>query len=124
MAALGRWLDGDMQLPPATAKCLDALLAYATVEEALAAAASRPPPVMMPIVWNDKEDGRAYISLPGDPRHPVRVDALGGTDPAPAAGDRPLPAGQGELIHGHVRRRGDSGGDSFSRCRSKPAIFL
>jgi len=34
--------------------------------------------VMMPTVWNNKEDGRAYISLPGDPRHPVRVDALGG----------------------------------------------
>ena len=31
---------------------------------------------MLPTVWND--DGRAYISLPGDPRHPVRVDALGG----------------------------------------------
>jgi 8-oxo-dGTP pyrophosphatase MutT (NUDIX family) len=78
MAALGRWLDGDMQLAPATAKCLDALLAYATVKEALAAAAGRPPPLMMPTVWNNKEDGRAYISLPGDPRHPVRVDALGG----------------------------------------------
>ena len=35
MAALERWLDGDMQLAPATAKSLDALLAYATVEEAL-----------------------------------------------------------------------------------------
>jgi 8-oxo-dGTP pyrophosphatase MutT (NUDIX family) len=78
MEALGRWLDEDMLLAPATAKCLDALLAYGTVKEALAAAASRPPPVMMPLVWNDKEDGRAYISLPGDPRHPVRQDALGG----------------------------------------------
>jgi 8-oxo-dGTP pyrophosphatase MutT (NUDIX family) len=78
MAALGRWLDDDMQFAPATAKCLDALLAYATVKDALAAAAGRPPPVMMPTVWNDKEDGRAYISLPGDPRHPVHVDALGG----------------------------------------------
>jgi 8-oxo-dGTP pyrophosphatase MutT (NUDIX family) len=78
MAALGRWLDGDMQLAPATAKCLDALLAYATAKDALASATGRPPPVMMPTVWNDKEDGRAYISLPGDPRHPVRVDALGG----------------------------------------------
>jgi len=78
MAALGRWLDGEMQLAPATAKCLDALLAHATVEAALAAAARRLPPVMMPTVWNDKENGRAYISLPGDARHPVPVDALGG----------------------------------------------
>jgi 8-oxo-dGTP pyrophosphatase MutT (NUDIX family) len=78
MEALGRWLDNGMQLAPATAKCLDALLAHGTVAEALAAAARRPPPVMMPHVWNDKESGRAYISLPGDPRHPVSEDALGG----------------------------------------------
>ena len=31
----------------------------------------------MPVVWNDKESGRAYISLPGDPRHPS-PDVLGG----------------------------------------------
>ena len=78
MEALGRWLDEDMQLAPATAKCLDALLAHGTVAEALAAAARRPPPVMMPHVWNDKESGRAYISLPGDPRHSVAQDLLGG----------------------------------------------
>jgi hypothetical protein len=56
MAALGRWLDDDMQFAPATAKCLDALLAYATVKDALAAAAGRPPPVIF-VVWNDKEEG-------------------------------------------------------------------
>ena len=74
--AIERWLSGDMLLAPATAKCVDALLAQRTVEEALAAAGKRPPPVMMPHVWN--EGGRAYISLPGDPRHPVAEDALGG----------------------------------------------
>ena len=31
----------------------------------------------MPVVWNDKESGHAYISLPGDPRHPL-PDVLGG----------------------------------------------
>jgi 8-oxo-dGTP pyrophosphatase MutT (NUDIX family) len=77
--AIERWLGGEMLLPPATAKCLDALAALRTVEAALEAAARRPPPVMQPLVWNDKERGRAYISLPGDPRHPVREDALGGT---------------------------------------------
>ncbi len=61
----------------ATAKSIEVLAAYATVDAALAAAASRPPPVAMPVVWNDKEDGRAYISLPGDPRHPL-PDVLGG----------------------------------------------
>jgi 8-oxo-dGTP pyrophosphatase MutT (NUDIX family) len=76
--ALHRWLEDEMLLAPATAKSLDALLAYATVEEALAAAARRPPPVLMPHVWNDKERGQAYISLPGDPRHPESEDPLGG----------------------------------------------
>jgi hypothetical protein len=49
---------------------------HARLGEALeAAAARRPPPVLMPLVWN--EDGRAYISLPGDPRHAM-PDVLGG----------------------------------------------
>lgn len=74
--ALARWTEGDMLLPPATAKSIDALTAYRTADAALeAAAALRPPPVLMPIVWN--EDGRAYISLPGDPRHAM-PDVLGG----------------------------------------------
>ena len=53
------------------------LLAFASVEAALAEAVRRPPPVVMPVVWNDKESGHAYISLPGDPRHPS-PDVLGG----------------------------------------------
>ena len=77
-AALGQWLDGDMMLAPATAKSLDALLAYRTVEAALAAVAHRAPPILMPHVWNDRERGQAYISLPGDPRHPMAEDPLGG----------------------------------------------
>jgi len=76
-AALARWEAGDMQLAPATAKSIELLTAFASVEAALAAAASRPPPVAMPHVWNDKESGHAYISLPGDPRHPL-PDVLGG----------------------------------------------
>lgn len=75
--ALADWEAGGMQLAPATAKSVEMLTAYATVEAALAAAASRPPPLAMPVVWNNKEDGRAYISLPGDPRHPL-PDVLGG----------------------------------------------
>jgi 8-oxo-dGTP pyrophosphatase MutT (NUDIX family) len=75
--ALARWEAGAMLLAPATAKCIDALAVHASVEEALAAAAGRPPPVAMPVVWHD-ESGRAYISLPGDPRHPA-PDVLGGT---------------------------------------------
>jgi 8-oxo-dGTP pyrophosphatase MutT (NUDIX family) len=75
--ALGRWEEGDMLLAPATAKTIELLASFASVEAALAAAASRPPPVAMPHVWNDQETGRAYISLPGDPRHP-RPDVLGG----------------------------------------------
>jgi 8-oxo-dGTP pyrophosphatase MutT (NUDIX family) len=77
-SALQSWLDDGMLLAPATAKSLEALTVHRTVDEALAAAARRPPPLVMPHVWNDKERGRAYISLPGDPRHPVAVDVLGG----------------------------------------------
>jgi 8-oxo-dGTP pyrophosphatase MutT (NUDIX family) len=77
--ALASWEAGDMLLAPATAKSLDSLQACRRVDEALEAAAKRPPPVLMPHVWNDKERGQAYISLPGDRRHPVSKDPLGGT---------------------------------------------
>jgi 8-oxo-dGTP pyrophosphatase MutT (NUDIX family) len=73
--ATARWVRGDMLLPPATAKSIDALSVHRTVADALEAAASRPPPVVTPLVWND--GGRAYISLPGDPRHRM-PDVLGG----------------------------------------------
>ena len=76
--ALQRWEEGGMQLAPATAKSVEMLSAYSSVDAALAAAASRPPPLSMPVVWNDKERGNAYISLPGDPRHPL-PDVLGGS---------------------------------------------
>lgn len=76
-SAMADWEAGGMQLAPATAKSLELLCAFASVAEALAEAARRPPPLAMPVVWNDKEDGRAYISLPGDPRHPL-PDVLGG----------------------------------------------
>jgi 8-oxo-dGTP pyrophosphatase MutT (NUDIX family) len=76
--ALQRWENDAMQLPPATAKSVELLSLYPTVDAALVAAAKRPPPISMPLVWNDSESGRAYISLPGDPRHPL-PDVLGGT---------------------------------------------
>ena len=72
-----QWEHGEILLAPATAKSIEMLVPFATVDAALAAAAKRPPPVAMPVVWNDKESGRAYISLPGDPRHPL-PDVLGG----------------------------------------------
>ena len=75
--AMRRWEDGSMQLAPATAKSIEMLLPFTNVQAALAEAGRRPPPVAMPLVWNDKESGRAYISLPGDPRHPS-PDVLGG----------------------------------------------
>ena len=74
-AALELWEGGEMQLAPATAKSIDALAGFRTAEEALAAAAKRPPPVVMPAVWQD--GGRAFISLPGDERHELG-DVLGG----------------------------------------------
>ena len=73
--ALKRWEEGGMQLAPATAKSIDMLCEHPNVDAALKAAARRPPPIAMPVVWS--EDGRAFISLPGDPRHPA-PDVLGG----------------------------------------------
>ncbi len=75
--AMQRWEDGGMLLAPATAKSVEMLTSYSTVAAALEAAARRTPPLVMPVVWNDEETGRAYISLPGDPRHPS-PDVLGG----------------------------------------------
>ena len=75
--ALRRWEEGSMQLAPATAKSVELLAAHASVDAALAAARLRPPPAVRPAVWNDEETGHAYISLPGDPRHPL-PDVLGG----------------------------------------------
>ena len=74
--ALECWGRGELILPPATARSIDVLAQHRSADEALAAAAGQTPPVLMPVVWN--EDGRTYISLPGDRRHP-EPDTLGGT---------------------------------------------
>lgn len=74
--ALVHWRRGEMLLAPATARSIELLAAHAAVDSALAdAARRRPPPVLMPVVWN--EGGRRFISLPGDPRHPL-ADDFGG----------------------------------------------
>lgn len=74
--ALRQWAEGAMQLAPATAKSLDMLAGHASVAAALADAGRRALPVVEPKVWN--EAGRAFISLPGDPRHAL-PDVLGGS---------------------------------------------
>jgi 8-oxo-dGTP pyrophosphatase MutT (NUDIX family) len=74
--ALARWRRGEILFAPATARSIELLAAHDFVDGALAAASTRrPPPVLMPVVWN--EGGRRFISLPGDPRHPL-ADDLGG----------------------------------------------
>jgi 8-oxo-dGTP pyrophosphatase MutT (NUDIX family) len=74
--ALARWRRGEILFAPATARSIELLASHTAVAGALAAAAvHRPPPVLMPVVWN--EGGRRLISLPGDPRHPL-ADVLGG----------------------------------------------
>lgn len=73
--ALERWRRGEILFAPATAKSVEMLAHHAAAADAFAAAARRAPPVLMPVVWN--ENGRRYVSLPGDPRHPLTED-LGG----------------------------------------------
>ena len=90
-AALGRWLDGDMLLAPATAKCLERCSPTRRSGRALAAAASRPPPVMMPHGL-EQQGGRPGLHLAaGRPAPPARGRA-GRHDLPPAARGRPLPA--------------------------------
>jgi len=74
--ALELWRRGEILFAPATAKSIEMLSRHGTAADAFVAAARRPPPVLMPVVWDD--NGRRYISLPGDSRHPLADDLGGG----------------------------------------------
>ncbi|MCC6873810.1 MAG: NUDIX hydrolase [Sandaracinaceae bacterium] len=74
--ALAAWDSGTIQLAPPTLRTLEELAAFATVEQALAHAASRPPPLVQP-VFRDL-GGTWALTLPGDPEHPERERVLPG----------------------------------------------
>jgi 8-oxo-dGTP pyrophosphatase MutT (NUDIX family) len=74
--ALEQYWERDIELAPPQVMSLAQLARHTTVASALAEAASRPPPVVMPEAFN--HEGERVICYPGDPLHPVRSRALPG----------------------------------------------
>jgi 8-oxo-dGTP pyrophosphatase MutT (NUDIX family) len=68
--------DGRIELAPPQIMSLVHLARYDRVEQALADAASRPPPTIQPEPFDD-EQGRV-ICYPGDPRHTLSQPAVPG----------------------------------------------
>lgn len=68
--------DGRIELAPPQIMSLVHLARYDRVDQALADAASRPPPTIQPEPFDD-EQGRV-ICYPGDPRHSLRQPAVPG----------------------------------------------
>jgi 8-oxo-dGTP pyrophosphatase MutT (NUDIX family) len=74
--ALLQYEKGDIELAPPQIMSLAHLSRYAGVQEALAAARSRMPPVIEPEPF--EQDGGRVICYPGDERHSVSTRALPG----------------------------------------------
>ena len=74
--ALDQSRSGRIRLAPPTALTLEGFLGVRSADEALAVAASRPPPVILPIL---RVLGEEWVILyPGDPEHPVQTPAFAG----------------------------------------------
>ena len=74
--ALQQYWDRQIELAPPQIMSLAQLSRHATVASALAEAASRPPPVILPEAFN--ENGERTICYPGDAGHPVKTRAMPG----------------------------------------------
>lgn len=68
--------NGRIRLAPPTALTLESLAGAASVDAALALAAGRPPPTVLPIL--KAIDSDLVILYPGDPEHPVKTPAFAG----------------------------------------------
>lgn len=68
---------GELRLPPPTARTLEHLARFASVDEVFADAAARRPPLLQP-VFHDR-GGAWILALPGDPLHPVDEPAFPGS---------------------------------------------
>ena len=75
-AALAQYWGREIELAPPQIMSLAQLSRHANVASALAEAASRPPPVIMPEAFN--EDGERVICYPGDAQHSVAARAMPG----------------------------------------------
>ncbi len=74
--ALERERLGGITLPPPTLRTLECLSAFDRAEDALADAASRPPPLVRPVFRQEQET--VMLCLPGDPGHPEDAPVLPG----------------------------------------------
>ena len=74
--ALQQYWDREIELAPPQIMSLAQLSRHATVASAMAEAASRPPPVIMPEAFN--QNGERVICYPGDAQHSVQARAMPG----------------------------------------------
>jgi len=74
--ALQQYWSREIELAPPQIMSLAQLARHRTVASALAEAASRPPPVVLPEAFN--ENVERTICYPGDPGHPVAQRAMPG----------------------------------------------
>ena len=75
-AALARWETGSIKLAPPTYMSLQHLAKYDGLENLLADARARRPPVLQPVTF--EENGVRCLALPGDARHPQPQRAIPG----------------------------------------------
>ena len=74
--ALQQYWSREIELAPPQIMSLAQLARHASVASAMAEAASRPPPVILPEAFN--ENGERTICYPGDAGHPVSARAMPG----------------------------------------------
>lgn len=74
--ALQQYWSREIELAPPQIMSLAHLSRHATVASAMAEAAARKPPVIMPEAFN--EDGTRVVCYPGDPQHSVTARAMPG----------------------------------------------
>lgn len=74
--ALAQGESGAIRLAPPTARTLEGLVDFSSVDAALAAAAARTPPCVLPVIRTVGDE--VVIFYPGDPEHPVSELALPG----------------------------------------------
>lgn len=74
--ALARWQTDSIKLAPPTYMSLAHLALFDGIEEALADARGRKPPILQPLAFKEAE--MRCLALPGDARHPVRERAIPG----------------------------------------------
>lgn len=74
--ALEQYRDGAIELAPPQIMTLAHLARYASVEQAVATARSRKPPVIQPEAF--EHEGSRVVCYPGDVRHPLTERAMPG----------------------------------------------